>query len=221
MARLDNIQRDALTVRKLGLWFGGAGAVATMLLATVTTIVLLRAPVQQPAQYIPVNQETGIVGASVGAADAPKLFNDMVAERSMRDFLVRCEGYIPQTFERVDYHSCMIMATTEEQKRREADIGKDGPRYPVKLFGPKGWAMPTQFLAFTKLTEGPQKTLNYEVRYERTEVSATGVLTRPRYTAKISFQWHPELTMDAQDRLLNPSGFLCTSFSTTKDGGFQ
>ena len=79
----------------------------------------------------------------------------------------------------------MIHAAPDEQKRRDADIGQFGPRYPRTVFGPAGWAMPTAFLAFVKLGESgtvSNKTYQYQVRYERTEV-VSGKESRPHYGA--------------------------------------
>ena len=34
----------------------------------------------------------------------------------LRDFVTACESYVPETFLKVDWHNCMIMAVPEEQK---------------------------------------------------------------------------------------------------------
>ena len=139
--------------------------------------------------------------------------------RALRDFIVACESYIPQTWATLDWHNCMVHSTLDEQKRRDADIGQYGPRYPRTVFGPTGWAMPSAFLAFSKLGEigtVTNRTYQYQVRYERTEV-INGKETRPHYTALVTFAFHPELKESAADRLLNETGFQAISFSTVKD----
>ena len=114
----------------------------------------------------------------------------------------------------------MLQATPDEQKRRAADIGVAGaPHYPPGIFGPAGWAMPTDFLSFVKLAEtgtAPNQTFNYQVRYARTEV-INGHERRPRYTAMVTFAFHPELRISDADRLINPPGLQVISFSTVKD----
>jgi len=216
MSKVDEAERNGKAYRSLGFWVGGSGLALALLMGTATTAVYLKKPLPPPPGFVAVDRSSGIIGPAVPAKDAPKLFSEAVSERALREFIVRCEGYIPETWGRSDFHSCAIMAGADEQRRRVADIGRDGPRYPPKVFGPKGWAMPTQFLSFTRLADGADSTLHYEVRYERTEV-INGREERPRYTAHVHWQWHPELDMAPADRLLNEGGFVATSFSTTKD----
>lgn len=217
VARIDSAEQDARAMRRLGLWVGVGGVIAAVVMATASAAVYLKKPVPPPPGFVLIDHTSGYIGETMLATDAAKVLTKTEAanERAIREFITRCEGYVPETWERVGYHECMIMAAPEEQRRRAADIGRGGPNYPPAVFG-KGWAMPTEFLAFTRQADGANNTLHYEVRYERIEVK-DGREQRPRYTAHIYAQWHPELSMSAQDRLLNEGGFLCVSFSRTKD----
>jgi hypothetical protein len=111
--------------------------------------------------------------------------------------------------------------TPAEQKRRNLDIGGDGPRYPPRVLGPTGYAMPTDFPlgAFVLLgTSGtaPNEVYHYTVRYERTEVN-NSVETHARYTADVVFTFRPELKINPADALANPGRMQVESFSTIKD----
>jgi type IV secretory pathway component VirB8 len=219
LARQANTERDAGKVRQLGLICGAAGLLVGTLGVLAALTVYIKTPVPPPPGYILVDRETGTIDRAVAAVDAPRLFPETVRERALRDFVTACEAYVPETFARLDYHACMVMATPAEQKRRAEDIGPRGTRYPPTLFGPGGWAMPTAFYAFTQLgTTGtePNQTFHYQVRYERTEV-INGKEARPRYTARIDFSFHPELRISAQDRIVNPSGLQVIAYSTTMD----
>lgn len=210
---------DARTVRRMGLIGAIAGSVMGILGVGAAAAVYLKTPVPPPPGYIFVDRTTGVVGPPVSAVDAPRHFPETVRQRALREFIVECESYIPETWARMDYHACMVQATPSEQKRRAEDIGKNGTRYPPTVFGPGGWAMPTDFLAFTLLGEvgsDPNQTYRYQVRYERTEVVA-GKETRPRYTADITVQFHPELKISAADRLLNSTGIQVVAFNAIKD----
>jgi type IV secretory pathway component VirB8 len=181
--------------------------------------VYIKTPVPKPPDWIVVNPVTGVAERPIAAADAPRLFNEAVRQRALREFITRCTSYVSDTWARFDFHACMIMATPEQQKRFDKDIGPGGRSYPPTVFGANGWARASKFTAFdlqeTTGTE-PNQLYHYEVRYERTEVVA-GKETRPRYTAHVYFSFHPDLPMTDADRSLNLEGFQATSFSTTAD----
>jgi hypothetical protein len=220
LSRRESAQKDNAKVRQIGFIWGAAGAVIGTLGVMAALVAYVKIPVPPPPGYILVDRQTGAIQPSVPAKDAPKLFTETVREKALRDFIVECESYVPQLFARVDYHACMIMATPAEQKRRADDIGPKGTRFPPMVFGgDKGFAMPTAFYDFKQLgTTGvePNLTYHYQVRYERTEV-INGRETKPRYTARIDFEFHPELKISPQDRLLNPSGLQVIAYSSTPD----
>jgi len=215
VARLNSIEADAKAIRKLGIRFGAAGLLTAIIASTAAAMVFLTKPQPSPPGFLLVDRQTGVIGPATAAPDAPKLFGETTNERALRDFIVRCTGFVPETW-RLDFHACMVMASPEQQQRLAVALSPGGPDYPPDLFGKGGWAMPTRFLAFVQREAGPHGTLHYQVRYERTEV-ANGHETRPHYTADAQFQWHPERPMAADDRLLNPGGFQCVSFSSVRD----
>lgn len=215
VVRQDSIEANAEAVRRLGIWFGGAGLVTAIVASTAAAMVFLSKPQPPPPGFVLVDRQSGIIGSATAAPDAPKLFGEMSNRRALRDFIARCTGFVPETW-RFEFHGCMVMASPDEQQRLAAALSPGGPDYPPELFGKGGWAMPTRFLAFVQRETGAHETLHYQVRYERTEV-ANGRETRPHYTADDQFQWHPERPMAAEDRLLNPGGFQCVSFSSVRD----
>ena len=215
VSRLNSIEADAKVARQLGVWIGGAGLLTAIIASTATAMVFLSKPQPPPPGFVLVDRQSGVIGPATAAPDAPKLFGEMTNERTLRDFIARCTGFVPQTW-RLDFHACMVMASPDEQQRLAAALSPGGPDYPPDLFGKGGWAMPTRFLAFVDRDAGSHGTLHYQVRYERTEM-ANGRETRPHYTADVQFQCHPERPMSAEDRLLNPGGFQCVSFSSVRD----
>jgi VirB8 protein len=219
IARQSEIEKSAKAVRLHGLIFGSGCLVVAAVAIASAAGVYFKTPVPNPMGYALIDTTSGAIVRPVPAQDAPNLFTESVRLRGIRDFIVACESYVPQTWATLDWHSCMIHSTPDEQKRRDADIGQFGARYPRTVFGPTGWAMPTQFLAFVKLGEvgtATNRTYQYQVRYERTEV-VNGRESHPHYTANVTFQFHPELKETDADRLLNETGYQATSFSTVKD----
>ena len=219
LAKQAEIEKCAKAVRFHGLIFGSGGLFVAAIAIASAASVYHKTPVPTPMGYALIDATSGAIVRPVPTQDAPSLFTESVRHRAMRDFIVACESYVPQTWATLDWHNCMIHATPDEQKRRDADIGQFGPRYPRTVFGPAGWAMPTAFLAFVKLGESgtvSNKTYQYQVRYERTEV-VNGKESRPHYTALVTFAFHPELKESDADRLLNESGFQAVSFSTVRD----
>jgi hypothetical protein len=219
LARREGTEHDARAARNLGLIVGAGGVAAALLGIGAGLIVYLKTPVPPPPGYILIDKSTGWIDQPVAAKDAPALFPETVRERAMRDFIIACQSYVPETWAKVDWHACMIQATPDEQKRLASGMGKNGADYPPSIFGPNGWAMPTAFPSFQlrgSAGTGAAQTFSYEVRYVRTEVM-NGRETTARYTAEIAFSFHPELKISNADRLINPSGLQVISFSTVKD----
>lgn len=213
-------ERNARGVNRLGFVVGATGALVGVVGICAGLVAYIKTPVAEPPQYIGiVDAESGTVQHPTSLKDAPRLFGESVRRRFLAQFVTNCEGYVPQTWAKLDYHACMVMATPDEQKRRERDIGRGGTRYPPTVFGPAGWARPSGFLAFVLLgstgTE-PNRTWHYQVRYERIEV-IDGRETRPRYTADVVFTFRPDLKMTDGDRTINEAGFQAVSFSTVRD----
>jgi type IV secretory pathway component VirB8 len=212
----DKASRDGK--RDRNLFSGCMGAMGLLGMACGLT-VYIRTPVPKPPEWVVLHDQTGVVDRPIAAADAPRLFNEATRQRALRAFITRCTSYVSETWARLDFHACMIMATPDQQKRFDKDIGPGGRSYPPTVFGANGWARATKFTAFElQDTTGtaPNQLFHYEVRYERTEV-VNGKETRPRYTAHVYFSFHPDLPMLDADRSLNLEGFQATSFSTTPD----
>jgi hypothetical protein len=223
LAHHTSAANDARTVRQTGLIAGAAGMFCAVVAMMACAAVYLKTPVPPPPGYIVLDRETGVIDPPVTAQEVPRYFPEATRRGALRDFIVACEGYIPETWAKVDYHTCMVMATPAEQKRRAEDIGSKGPRFPPTVFGQGGWAMPNGSAAtpmtFTRLgSAGPpgSELYHYQVRYERTELIA-GKETHPRYTADVVAGFHPELKISDADRLLNKTGLQVFSFSTTRD----
>lgn len=220
LAKQAEIEKSAKTVRAIGFMSGAAGLFVGAVGVLAAAMVYYKTPVPNPMGYALIDSTEGVIVRPVSAKDAPNLYSEAVRRRAIKDMISACESYIPQTWASLDWHNCMVHSTPDEQKRREMDIGQFGPRYPSKIFGQNGWAAPSNFFSFVKLAEDgtdTNRTYEYLVRYERTEVINGGIVNRPHYTARITFAFHPELKESDADRLLNESGFLAISFSTVKD----
>jgi len=220
LERRESVEKDAKAVRRLGLLGASGGIVVGIIGMAAGLTAYIKTPVQPPPGYIVMDRSTGWISEPLTARDSPKAFSELVRERAIRDFIVACTSYVPQTWARIDWHACMIQATPDEQKRLADEMGsRESPQYPPAIFGQNGWAMATAFPSMTKLGETgtePNQLFHYEIRYQRTEV-IDGREMRVPYTAQTTFSFHPELRMSPADRLINPSGLQVNSFSTVKD----
>jgi type IV secretory pathway component VirB8 len=223
IAHQAGVAKSSRMVGQLGFLCGAGGLFCALVMAVAAGDVYLKTPVPPAPGYIVVDRTTGVIDPPVTAKDVPRYFNEAVRQRALRDFIIACESYVPETWARLDFHACMIMATPAEQKRRAEDIGLKGPRFPPTVFGQGGWAMPNGDgavpMAFVNIgSVGPEQgqAWHYQVRYERTEI-INSKETRPRYTADIVVTFHPELKISPSDRLINSYGTQVISFSTTKD----
>lgn len=220
MERRDAVERDAKAVRRIGLIAALGGAAVGILGMAAGLTAYIKTPVQPPPGYIVIDNTAGWISEPLTARDAPRTFSEAVRQRAIRDFIIACTSYVPQTWLKIDWHACMIQATAAQQKRLAEEMGnRESPQYPPAIFGLNGWAMATAFPAIAKLgvtgTE-PNQVFHYEVRYQRTEVT-NGREQRVPYTAHITFSFHPDLRMSPADRLINPSGLQVNSFSTVRD----
>jgi type IV secretory pathway component VirB8 len=196
-----------------------AAAAATSLLAGSVSLNLYfisHKPIPEPPRFIEVHDDNGFVGISPGAKDAPKLFNERVTERSLRDYITACMSYVPETYQ-LTVHQCAIMSAPEQQERLAAQIAQKNPSAPVNVYGQHGYAMPVNF-HFEKRGTGKYNTLSYVARFQLQERLNNHPVTR-WWTAAIDFQWHPELPMAPQDATLNEAGMQVLSFTPTPDPG--
>lgn len=207
--------------RTLGFWVGAAGMVVAVGAIAALVVIASKQPQERPEKYTLIDKASGAIAPAVDAKDAPLLYPESVRRAELRALIIACEGYVPQSWAKMDFHLCMIRLTPGEQKRRNLDIGVDGPRYPPKSFGSLGYAMPTDFPlgAFVLLgTTGtaPNEIYHYTVRYERTEI-VNSVETHARYSADVVFTFRPDLKINAPDALANPGRMQVESFSTIRD----
>lgn len=214
-------EKNRLERRALGFLVGVGGMGGGLIALGVALVIVAKLPPEQPQKYVLVDKASGAIVQAVDAKDAPLLYPEATRRAEIRALIMACEGYIPQTWAKSDFHSCMIRLTADEQKRRNLDIGADGTRYPPRVFGPTGYAIPTDFPlgAFVLLSTtgtAPNEIYHYTVRYERTEV-INGSEHHARYTADAVFTFRPDLKINAADALANPGRMQVASFSTIRD----
>jgi type IV secretory pathway component VirB8 len=218
-ARQDGIEKTSAKALQLAGWLACGGVTVGLLGMGAGLVAYLKTPAQQPPGYIYIDRSNGTFFNPISANQVAATYPEAVFRSAIRDFVVACESYIPQTWKDVDYHSCMIRATPEEQKRRAAEIGKGGDRYPPTVFGEGGYAMPLRFSLMQfqgKTGTGHQTTYSYKVRYVRSETVQNRSVLVP-WSADIVFQMRPELNISGEDRLINPTGMQTLSFSPGKD----
>jgi type IV secretion system protein VirB8 len=197
--------------RHAGWWIGGIGAAIGVLGMVCAASVL---PLKQPPKpiYLEVDRSTGWVGEVAGAADAPKLFTDGLAERALREYIQDRESYVWQTDDQA-FHLVALESSPDEQKR----YAEDRRQHPPSVtFGRDGYARCDNW-HFTRRGNGKDSTIEYEVRFYKTETKGGAVGLPQPWTALVALQFHPELTMSSQDRLINPAGLQVVSYSSFAD----
>lgn len=214
-------ERNNRDVSRLGFFVGIGGIVGGLMALTAALVVVSKMPPTQPQKYVLIDKSSGAITPAVDAKDAPLLYPEAIRRAEIRALIMACEGYVPQTWAKIDFHACMIRLTPAEQKRRDLDIGVNGTRYPPHVFSGNGWAMPTDFplgafVLLGTIGTAPNEAFHYSVRYERTEVIAS-VEQHVRYTADLVFTFRPDLKINGPDALANPARMQVESFSTIKD----
>lgn len=220
----DTVYHDVLAAHKAeqhynrersraGWWVGGIGAAVGVLGVLSAAAVAIS---HQPAvRYTEIDDASGVIRPSFGAKDAPDHFDDRVVKHYLAEYVELRERFVwamdPETAHRVK-----IMSAPAEQVRYESDRGKDSP---ASRYGMNGYARVTRFVAFTLRAKGRDKTLEYDVQFVKSEILASNPTTptETRMTARVIFQFHPEILMNDQDRLANEAGLMVMSYSSTAD----
>jgi type IV secretory pathway component VirB8 len=198
---------------RAGWWVGGIGAAIGVLgILAATTVSIYARPV---VRYTEIDDASGVIRASYGAEDAPDHFNDRVIKHYLAEYVGLRQRFVWALDPEIA-HRVKIMSAPAEQVRYEADRSKDSPG---ARYGMNGYARVTKFVAFTQRAKGKDKTYEYDVQFTEGEVLAAnpGAAIETHMTARVIFQFHPEITMNDQDRLQNESGMMVISYSATAD----
>lgn len=205
--------------RRLGFVVGVYGIAAGLLGIGAGLVAYVKTPVPPPPGYIFIDRSDGAFFNPISANAVAAAYPESVRRKAIRDFIVACESYIPQTWATIDFHACMIMASPNAQKQEAADIGKNGERYPPAMLGADGLATIERFSEIKQggvKGSGASAIYAYNVRYVRAETAHNRQTLVP-WSAQIVFEFRPDMGINADDRLINPSGLQVISFSTVRD----
>jgi type IV secretory pathway component VirB8 len=198
---------------RAGWWVGGIGtaygALATLALVAVVTAY------QPQIRYTEIDDASGVIRASYGAKDAPDHFNERVVRRYLTDYVELRERFIWALDPETD-HRVKLMSSPDEQRAYQAQRAKDDP---ATKYGMSGYGRVLKFGVFTPRAKGRDKTYEYDVQFTKGEVLASNP-TAPvetKMTARVVFSFHPEISMNDQDRLHNEAGLVVMSYSSSKD----
>ena len=210
------LERTGRAYRRTGFITGAAGMAVGVLGLACAAFVLSR-PVSPP-RYIAVDSSTGWIGETVGASDAPKLFKDRVIEAAIRSYVEDREAFTPEADDLAFHRVAIKSAPAEQARYAEAHDPRRSPTTaPFAVYGRGGFARVSNF-HMTRRGEDPRThTIDYLVRFQKLVSKAGSLQPIASWTAEISFQFHPELTMDLQDRLLNEPGLVVLSYSSYPD----
>lgn len=204
------------TLSKAGWWVGGIGAGIGVLgmTAAVACMIWLTPRVV----YRTIDLGTGIISESFGAKDAPAHFNERVIRHYIAGYIENREQFVWQTDPSTD-HLVKLMSAPAEQQRYADEKAKlnAGERY-----GLTGYARVKKFVWWKPIdtSSARDKTLEYDVQFIKTEVLASDPsrTVDTRETARIIFQFHPELPVPSdQDRLDNEAGLMVINYHADAD----
>lgn len=169
-----------------------------------------------------IDNAAGVIMPSFGAEDAPKHYSERVRRHYIAEYTGLRESFVWQ-MDPVTDHRIKLMSSPAEQARYQAERDKHNP---LDRYGMKGYARVVRFevnsfkdRSGTGDDAGKDDTLEYDVQFVKGEVLALNpsVVTESRMTARIVFQFHPELAMTEQDRLDNESGMMVISYNSSVD----
>jgi type IV secretory pathway component VirB8 len=197
---------------RAGWWVGGIGATIGLVASCAMMVVV--AYHRPQIRYREIDPVSGVIRASYPAADAPRHFNTQVIQHYLSEYISARESFVWQIDAVLD-HRIKIMSSPEEQRRYQMDREK---RNPGKLYGAIGYARVTRWIGWRQA--GKEKnTYEYEVQFELGELLAADP-TRAREvrkTARIVFEFHPELMMSEADRIDNEAGLVVFFYNSSED----
>lgn len=207
----SELARTARRARNAGWIVGAIGTAAGVagIVSAATLFPLKRTEVQ----FFEVDKSTGYIGSSLAATDAPRLFSEQTAYHALRDYVDAREGYVPETDDLM-FHKAAVMSSPDEQQRYAAM--RKAPLSPPNVLGRTGYARVDDF-HISPIGSGKAHTFVYLVRFDRVVVRGGQAQPTEHWSATIEFQWHPELPMSAQDRLVNPGGFQAIAYQAQPD----
>jgi type IV secretion system protein VirB8 len=197
-------------------WIIGGSGVAVGLAGMVCAATLF--PLKtHTTDYFIVDQSTGYTGPSVGAKDAPTLFNEQTIQFWLRAYVELRENYVYETDD-VAFHRVTIMSTPEEQMRYK--VMHDNAMAPSRALRDKGYVRVDHFQIY-KIGDGRQQTKEYVIKFDRWQMrSGQPVPIKPdAYTATVHFQFHPEFPMSLPDRQQNSAGLQVVAYQVDADAG--
>lgn len=198
---------------RVGFWIGGTGATVGVLgMVCAATLFPLKT---REVEYFTVNQETGYVGPSVGAKDAPSVFSAQVIEAAVQTYAELRENYLYET-DGIAFHRVTLMSTPDEQTRYKTM--HDDPSSPSRKLRDRGYIQVENFQLFP-IGSGKSKTQEYVVKFDRRVMLAGQPVPAKGepYTVQIAFQFHPEYPMATPDRRLNVTGLQVLSYRPHAD----
>lgn len=211
-AEANSLQADRYLMGRAalraGCWVGSVGCLVGVC-GMVAAATLFPLKTREVADHT-VNQNTGYVGPSVGAADAPTLFSPQVTEGALQAYTELRENYLFET-DALAFHRVTLMSTPDEQVRYKEM--HDDARAPFHALHDHGYIQVDNF-EFWPVGDGKSKTHEYVVKFDRrVMISGQPVpLKGERWTVQMAFQFHPEYLMAVADRRLNPTGLQVMSY---------
>ena len=181
---------------------------AALGLAGVGAVVVLLPLKQTTVKWIEVDSSTGWVGEVAGAADAPRMFSERVADHFLRQYVEAREGYVPET-DQVRWDTVRAMSAADEMENYKA--WRKTELAPVRQLAMGGHVDVFNFNP-DRLLKGANETYSCTVRFDRRLVKGATIGRTEHWVATVNFQWHPEMTMNTQDVQVNYAGMQVIAY---------
>jgi type IV secretory pathway component VirB8 len=197
---------------RAGWWIGGVGILVGIVGCFTAAVVAVSH--QPQTRYAIIDNYTGRITQTVSAEDAPSAYGDKVVAFYLASYVELRERFAWQ-LDPEQYHRATAMSVPDEQKRY-AEVRRSNP--PTAKYGKDGWARVDKWVAFTKREVGRDKTFVYDVQFDLAELLLNAAqVKRSRKTARLIFQFRPELLQLDQDAVRNPAGLMVISYTSTVD----
>jgi len=191
---------------------GIAGLSAAVLMARSQIVVAVTYAPRD--RFAVIDNYSGRIVRVVTSADAPEWFTEKVIRHYLSDYIEMRERWVWQldseSFRRATAMSAMDEQTAYAQKRKDDDWGK--------RFGANGYRRITRWGDMTFRQKGKDRTLEYDFQFRVAEfVPNSGKVTERNYTARIIFQFHPDLQQTDQDATKNEAGLYVLHYHSRED----
>ncbi|MGY9048370.1 hypothetical protein P775_20140 [Puniceibacterium antarcticum] len=201
----DYDSRIAAERSKRTAW--GIAGIASLLAVSSVVAVAVMAPLKQVVPFvIRVDQASGVPEVMTSLSDGKSTYDEAVTRYFLARYVREREGYAFAEREAI-FHEVTLMSSPEEKARFSAYFNGTNPKSPQYAYGTDTRAE-IKIRSISFLSDSLA-----QVRFYKSEINdRENLTTQSPWLSTLAFDFDGDAEISAQDRTINPLGFIVTSY---------